>query len=65
MTNIILGATETPTTHRSVTIVTRGPRISPRDAYTADHIVVGSRNVYFRRIESRVFPRISVHGARP
>ena len=65
MTNLEFADTETPLTRNAVRIVARGPRISPRDAYAADHVIVDRRNVYLRRIETRVIPRISVHGARP
>ena len=64
MTNIECAATEAPIKRSSVRIVARGPRISPREAYAADHVIVDRRNVYRRQIETRVIPRIDVHGAR-
>ena len=65
MTNIEFAATETPNSSNFVRIVARGPRISPRDAHAAGHIIVDRRNVYLRRIETRVIPSIRVHCAVP
>lgn len=64
MTNIEFAATEGNTSLNSVRIVARGPRISPRDAYAADHVTVGHRNIYRRRIETRAIPNITVHRTR-
>lgn len=64
MTNIEFAATDIPNTFNSVRIVARGPRISPRDAYAADHVIVDHRSVYRRRIDNRTNPSITLHGAR-
>jgi hypothetical protein len=63
MTHIEFAAKEMPNSLNSVRIVARGPRISPRDAYAADHVIVDSRNVFRRPVEWRSFPSITVHGA--
>jgi hypothetical protein len=64
MTNLKIADTEAPLARNSFRIVARGPRISPREAYAADHVIVDRQNVYRRRIETCVIPRIDVHGAR-
>lgn len=64
MTNIDLAGPATSNMGTMVRIVARGPRMSPRDAYAADHIVVDDRIVFRRHIERRVSPTITVHGFR-
>lgn len=64
MTNIEFAATERTNSHNSVRIVARGPKISPRDAYVADHVIVDRCKVYRRRIEIRTIPQITLHGVR-
>lgn len=64
MTNIDFAGPATSKTETTVRIVARGPRMSPRDAYAADHIIVDDRFVFRRRVERRVSPRITVNGFR-
>jgi len=64
MTNIDFAGPATSKTRTMVRIVARGPRMSPRDAYAADHIIVDDRPVFRRRIERRVAPVVTVYGFR-
>lgn len=64
MTNIDFAGPTTSKTRTTVRILGRGPRMSPRDAYAADHIIVDDRPVFRRRIERRVSPVRTVHGFR-
>lgn len=61
MTNIDFAGPATSNTGTTVRIVARGPRMSPRDAYAADQIIVDNRAVFRRRIERRVSPVVTVH----
>lgn len=64
MTNIDFAGPATSKTGTMVRIVARGPRMSPRDAYAADHIIVDDRTVFHRRINKRVAPVVTVNGFR-
>lgn len=64
MTNIDFAGRAASNTGMIVRIVARGPRMSPRDAYAADHIIVNDRAVFRRSIEKRVSPVITLRGFR-
>lgn len=64
MTNIEFAVTKRINAPNAVRIVARGPRISPRDAYAANHLIVDRRTVYRRQIEIRAIPSITLNGAR-
>lgn len=64
MTNIDFAGPAASNTGTKVRIVARGPRMSPRDAYAADHIIIDDRAVFRRSVERRVSPVITVRGFR-
>lgn len=64
MTTIDFAGPATSKRENTVRIVTRSPRLSPRDAYAAEHIIVDRRTIFHRRIQKRIPPVITVNGFR-
>ena len=62
MTTIDFAGPATSKTRKILRIIGRRPRMSPRDAYSANYIIVDDRPVFRRRIERHVSPVITVHG---
>tara|TARA_R110002110_G_scaffold180125_3_gene386029 strand:+ start:753 stop:1034 length:282 start_codon:yes stop_codon:yes gene_type:complete len=62
MTNIDFAGPATSNSQTTVRIVARGPRMSPRDAFAADQIIVDRRTLFRRRIERRVIPSVTLDG---